>query len=243
MTIFVGVTLKPTPAMAFFRLEEKHIRPVVFAATGLFLCLAILYFSPADIPHKISFALATLFVASLWLVPWPMSMALLFSALGDYAGSCGIFLAQMGFFAVAHIFMIGFFVCRWIRKVEPDKKLTAKAKGQAFIFLLMTLALLGFVFTKVVPCAPEGIIRTGTGIYAILISSMLFFALLQRSSLYALGAVLFVFSDFILAWNKFVEPVEYSRYLIMVPYYLGQWLLFVRSTPYRIRTNLRTMRF
>ena len=133
--------------MAFFRLEEKHIRPVVFAATGLFLCLAILYFSPADIPHKISFALATLFVASLWLVPWPMSMALLFSALGDYAGSCGIFLAQMGFFAVAHIFMIGFFVCRWIRKVEPDKKLTAKAKGQAFIFLLMTLALLGFVFT------------------------------------------------------------------------------------------------
>jgi uncharacterized membrane protein YhhN len=72
---------------------------------------------------------------------------------------------------------------------------------------------------------------------------MLYFALLQRSSLYALGAVLFVFSDFILAWNKFVDPIEHSRYLIMIPYYLGQLLLFVRSTPYRIRTATRTMRF
>ena len=72
---------------------------------------------------------------------------------------------------------------------------------------------------------------------------MLFFALLQRSSLYALGAVLFVFSDFILAWNKFVGPVEHRDLLVMTTYFMGQLLLFVRSTPYRIRSGARTMRF
>ena len=33
-----------------------------------------------------------------------------------------------------------------------------------------------------------------------------------------------------LAWNRFVEPLEYERYLIMVPYYLGQIFLFLRAS-------------
>ena len=72
---------------------------------------------------------------------------------------------------------------------------------------------------------------------------MLMMALLQRSSLYALGAVLFVFSDFILAWNKFVEPIPYRNYLVLGSYFLAQWLLFIRATPYRIKHPLRLMRF
>jgi uncharacterized membrane protein YhhN len=55
--------------------------------------------------------------------------------------------------------------------------------------------------------------------------------------------VLFVFSDFILAWNKFVEPIEHSRILIMTTYYLAQYLLFIRSTPYRVKNGLRLFRF
>ena len=138
---------------------------------------------------------------------------------------------------------IWFFIRRWLTKVEADKKLTAKVKGQIFVFLLLIAALMAVVFTKIVPCSPAGVIRTGVSIYAVLISTMLFFALLQRSSLYALGAVLFVFSDFILAWNKFVGPVEHRDLLVMTTYFMGQLLLFVRSTPYRIRSGARTMRF
>lgn len=228
--------------MPIFRLKENGIRPAVYVATGLFLCLALLYFSPVAIPHKISFPLAVLALSSLWLAPWQMTVAFMFSALGDYSGSCNEFLAQMGFFGAAHIFMVMFFIRRWLDKVEPDRRLTAKAKGNIFMLMLMIMALLGFIFTKVVPHAPEGAVRAGTGIYAVLISAMLFFALLQRSSLYALGAVLFVFSDFILAWNRFVGPIEYSGWLIMIPYYLGQWLLFVRSTPYKVKFSIRKMR-
>jgi uncharacterized membrane protein YhhN len=72
---------------------------------------------------------------------------------------------------------------------------------------------------------------------------MLYFALMQRSSLFAIGAVMFVFSDFILAWNKFVDPIQYSRLLIMIPYYTGQFLLFMRSTPYKVKPGLRGFRF
>lgn len=72
---------------------------------------------------------------------------------------------------------------------------------------------------------------------------MLIAAMLQRSSLYALGAVLFVFSDFIFAWNLFVEPIHGAGYMIMIPYYMAQWLFFIRSTPYRIAPEMRILRF
>ena len=229
--------------MSMFRLDEKKIRPVALAAAGLFLLFAMLFFSPVKIPHKIAFTLGSAFIASLWLCPWQISLALLFSALGDYFGSCHVFLAQMGSFAAAHVFYIWYFVKRWKRKMEKKGKPTAKGRGFAFMLMILTAALLTVVFIRIVPCTPEGIIRIGVAVYAILISTMLFFALMQRSSLFAIGAVLFVFSDFILAWNKFVDPIEYSRLLIMIPYYAGQFFLFMRSTPYRVQPGLRGFRF
>ena len=229
--------------MAIFRLAPDKVKPAAISASVVFLACALFFFSPVRLPHKITLTLASAFIASLWLCPWQISLALLFSALGDYFGSCHIFLAQMGFFALGHIFYVWFFVHRWLTKVEPDRKLTAKVKGQALVYLMLVAAILFVAFTKIAPCADAGVIRTGVCIYAVLISAMLFSALMQRSSLYALGAVLFVFSDFILAWNKFVEPIEQNRLLIMVPYYLGQYLLFIRSTPYKVKKGLRLFRF
>ena len=60
-----------------------------------FVCLAVLYFIPADIPHKIAFPLAALTAASLWLCPWQISLALAASAAGDLAGSFGNLIVQM----------------------------------------------------------------------------------------------------------------------------------------------------
>lgn len=229
--------------MAIFKLDPGKVKPAAITASVIFLACALFFFSPVKLPHKITLTLASAFIASLWLCPWQISLALLFSALGDYFGSCHIFLAQMGFFAVGHVFYVWFFVHRWLTKVEPDRKLTAKVKGQAMVYLLLVAAILFVAFTKIVPCADAGVIRIGVCVYAVLISAMLFFALMQRSSLYALGAVLFVFSDFILAWNKFVDPIQHSGLLIMTTYYLGQYLLFIRSTPYRVKPGLRIFRF
>lgn len=229
--------------MAVFRLEDRFLKPAVLTATGLFLCMAAIFFLPVDIPHKVSFPLIILSAAGLWLLPWQMLLAMIFSAAGDYMGSCGNFIGQMGFFALAHVWLITFFISRYRRKVERDGKLTTKTKGYLAIMTFCVGALLVFVLTNITSHAPEGVIRIGTQIYAALICTMLMMALLQRSSLYALGAVLFVFSDFILAWNKFVEPIPYRNYLVLGSYFLAQWLLFIRATPYRIKHSLRLMRF
>lgn len=229
--------------MAILRLRDRYTGPVALAATGLFLITALMYFLPIEIQSKIAIPVGIAALASFWLCPWEITMALLFSALGDLAGSYSNFLLQMGSFGIGHIWYITFFIKRYFKKVEPDFKLTAKTKGYMAMVIFCVLMLLTTAFVRIVPCAPAGIIRTGTGIYACLICTMLVMALLQRSSLYALGAVLFVFSDFILAWNKFVEPVTYSRLLIMIPYYAAQWLLFIRSTPFRVAPEMRIMRF
>ena len=229
--------------MAILKINEKHTTAAAITASVIFLCACVIFFLPVEIPHMITICTSILTIASLWLCPWQITMALLFSTLGDHMGSCNNFLGQMGFFAVGHIWFIIYFFQRYFSKVEPDRKLTGKAKGYLTIVIFCTLALLSVVFFKIAPDAPAGIIRIGVCIYACLISTMMVMALLQRSSLFALGALFFVFSDFILAWNKFVEPVPYRNYLVLVTYFLAQWLLFIRSTKYRVAPEMRILRF
>jgi alkenylglycerophosphocholine/alkenylglycerophosphoethanolamine hydrolase len=226
--------------MAILKMKETCVKPVVFAVTALFLVGTAIFFSPLEIPHKLCIPMGIIVLSSFWLTPWEITLALLFSIIGDYAGSCHNFMAQMGSFAVAHIFYVVFFIRRFIRK---DYKLTTKMKGYLLMLGICTAALLSFVFVKIVPSAPAGVLRIGVGIYAILICTMLYTALMQRSSLYALGAVLFVVSDFILAWNKFVEPVPYRTILVIGTYLSAQWLLFVRATPYRVPHPVHLLRF
>ena len=229
--------------MGLLRLKDNLTRPVALTATGLFLCAAAIFFLPVDLPYKITIPLTILGISALWLCPWQITMALLFSTLGDHMGSCNNFLGQMGFFAVGHVFYVIYFAGRYFRRVEPDRKLTGKAKGYLAMVVFCALALLCAAFFKIAPGAPAGIIRIGVCIYATLISLMMITAMLQRSSLFALGAILFVFSDFILAWNKFVEPVPYRHYLVLVSYFLAQWLLFIRSTKFRVGPEMRLLRF
>lgn len=229
--------------MSIFNIHTKHVKAAAIASSIAFLCAAILYFSPVELDHKIAIALTILTFASLWLCPLPITFAMAFSAIGDYFGSCSNFIGQMGFFALAHVSFIFFFVDRYFKKVEPDFKLTGKAKGFLALMIMCAALILYVAFTRILPEASEGIVRTGVGIYACLICTMLISAMLQRSSLYALGALLFVFSDFTLAWNKFVDPIEHSRYFIIVPYYLAQWLLYIRSTSFRVGPEMRLMRF
>lgn len=229
--------------MSVFAVKDNAVKPIVFATTGLFLALVVMYYLPVPVAHKLCFPVALLCIASLWLTRWEITCALLFSALGDLAGSCGNFLLQIASFAVAHIFFITFFMRRYLSKVEMDRKFTMKAKGYLAMMGFCIALLLVIVFVKVVPAVPEGILRIGVSIYAILICLMLFCAMLQRSSLYALGALLFVMSDFMLAWNKFIEPVPCREILVLGTYFMAQWLLFVRATPYRVKHPVRLLRF
>lgn len=229
--------------MGILRIKDHKTTGAAVAASLIFLAGSIFYYIPVEIPHKVTIPLATLAIASLWLCPWQMTLAFLFSAIGDYFGSCNNFILQMGSFAIAHVWIVTYFADRYFKKVERDKKLTAKAKGYFTMVIFCTIALLAIAFIKIVPVAEPGIIKIGVSVYACLIGAMMLAALLQRSSVFAIGAVLFVFSDFILAWNMFVEPVPYNGYLILISYYAAQWLLFIRATPLRIAPEMRLLRF
>ncbi len=191
----------------------------------LFFALAILYFSPVQLPSKLAYPVAFLGLMALLdfrHIGISMALGLVFSALGDWQGTQGNFLGQMGFFGLAHVAYLCYFVRR--SKNVPNWK---RAIGYS-----MTSAMMigGFAFIVIVPEVPTGIIKIGVSIYIVLIMTMMFTAFLQRDWLFALGAALFVISDFILAWNKFLNPIPHASWFIMVPYYLAQWLLYYRAT-------------
>lgn len=240
---FLTILAVNYPDMSTFRISERGVRSGAIASTVVFACLAALYFIPADIPHKIAFPLAALTAASLWLCPWQITVALAASAAGDLAGSYSSLIVQMGMFAIAHALFIWYFIKRYREKVRRTGKPTEKTTGYIFLIICMCLVAAAFSYAKIVSNTPAGILRTGCGIYVALICIMLCLAFLQRSSLYALGALLFVFSDFILGWNLFTAPIKNAGWLIMVPYYLGQWLIYIRSTSFRVGPEMRLMRF
>ena len=229
--------------MATFKIKESHVRPLVSATTAVFILLAAANALAAFPHHALCLAVGALCIGSLWLTPWEITLALLFSALGDLCGSCGNLPAQMGTFAIAHILYIYFFARRYHRKVEPDGKLTARAKGFLMMMSFCILSLLALVFVKVVPAAPEGILQVGVGIYAVIICTMMLTAMLQRSMFYALGALLFAISDLALAWNMFVVPVPNADIVILRTYFGADWLLLIRASPYKVPQQIHLLRF
>ena len=69
-------------------------------------------------------------------------------------------------------------------------------------------------------------------VYAMTISIMLLFALKgfmnwhkPANSYILIGAIIFVASDSILAFDKFYAPIQYSSFFIMITYLTAQYLI------------------
>ena len=82
-------------------------------------------------------------------------------------------------------------------------------------------------------------LRFAVAAYMAVISAMLATALATGNVLAAAGAVLFVASDSMIAWDRFVRPFAWAPVAIMVTYHLGQAglvasLLHARSCPVRL---------
>ena len=203
-------------------------KKLLWFTAAAFVLLAVLYFLPFNIPFKKSFPLAILFLMSFCLQSWAIVAAMLCSLAGDVAGDLHQFVPQMGFFAIAHLFFLALGLKNKRAKGKP-------VKGWWFALVtLFAVALYYFASEKIIPFAPAGVVRTCMYVYAGLIVVMMWSALMQRDWMWGLGVVLFVFSDMILAVNKFVSPLPDERFLIMVPYYAAQLLIFVRCAKERL---------
>lgn len=147
---------------------------------------------------------------------FPIGVALLASSVGDAMGAKGFFIPQMLFFAFAH----GAYTRYFLTRAKP-----------AFRFIPCVIAgvLLAFLFVFILPEVPDPVERVGVGVYGVVIAAMLY-SVLQFGGAYAAwfraAALLFVFSDALIAWNRFVAPVPCRTYVVMITYYSAQYLFY-----------------
>jgi uncharacterized membrane protein YhhN len=147
-----------------------------------------------------------------------MVIALLFSALGDWLlGMNGVmgdlFVAGLGSFLIAQLCYAQLF---WRHRSPDDRRRWLAAA------YLPVAALLAWI---VLPAAGE--MRIPVLVYMLAITAMVTgAALAARPLLLFAGALCFAFSDGVIAINKFVTEVPHAGLLIMLSYYLAQWLLW-----------------
>ena len=189
--------------------------------TLLFAAGAALFFTNAAvIPYQVAYPvlLLSLSLFYLRLKPLiPVGAALLLSAVGDAAGAGGMFIPQMLFFALAH----GAYMCYFLPQ--------AQVAPRPFVWPVLT-ALLLFLFVCIVPRAADPAERAGVAVYGLVVAGMLYSALQYRGAYAAwfrLAALLFVFSDSVIAWGRFVAPVPCRTYVVMITYYAAQYLFYL----------------
>ena len=199
----------------------QRISRTLCLTTRFFAAGAALVFTKAAvIPYKVAYPvlLLSLSLFYLRLKPLiPVGAALLLSAVGDAAGAGGMFIPQMLFFALAH----GAYMCYFL----PQAQLAPRP----FVWPVLT-ALLLFLFVCIVPRAADPAERAGVAVYGLVIAGMLYSALQYRGAYAAwfrLAALLFVFSDSVIAWGRFVAPVPCRTYVVMITYYAAQYLFYL----------------
>lgn len=147
-----------------------------------------------------------------------MVAALLFSALGDWLlGMNGVrgdlFVAGLGSFLLAQLAYAQLF---W-RHRSRDRRRRLLALAWLPVAALLAWLVLPGAGTMAVPVT----------LYMLAITAMVTgAALADRPLLLFAGALAFAFSDATIALNRFVAPLPQAGLVIMLSYYLAQWLLW-----------------
>ena len=185
---------------------------------GVYLILA-LYFFIAE--HSSWFiAMPVLFMGFATLAHsrqggWAIPVALFMSAIGDYQGSEHNFILQILFFALAHIFYITDFLSK--RKFSKINRALAVIP---FIYAIVY----GVIVIRNMSNMAE---MVAVAIYAAIIATMGASALtldIKRKWWYVAAAILFIFSDSVIVYNKYIERIPNASLWIMTTYYAAQGL-------------------
>ncbi len=183
-------------------------------SVAIFLILAVAFFYI----RSWFVAIPTLFAAIVTAVNGKdggklIPLALLASAAGDYAGSTGNFIMQIAFFAVAHIFYICDFAPR--RAKERSNLRIAIPLG------VVTISYLGFVLSHI----ESHIEFVAVAMYGLIIFTMGASAIFQqrpRKWWYVAAALLFILSDSLIVFNKYIGTIPHRTFWVMTTYYAAQ---------------------
>ena len=121
------------------------------------------------------------------------------------------FRSGLAAFLLGHLaFIAGFAALAW----APDR------------MLLGTFILVGVAVgaPRILAGAPRGL-RIPVGVYTLVIVAMFAASWMPHRPLAVIGALLFLISDFWLAWNRFVRPAPGGRLAVMITYHLALGLL------------------
>ncbi|MGG1636136.1 lysoplasmalogenase [Paenibacillus sp. NRS-1760] len=119
-------------------------------------------------------------------------------------------------FLFAHLAYVAAFVTRWR---FSRYHLLALIPIAAYSFLLLNR-----LHTDILVGGNAGL-WIPVLIYVVVISIMIWSAVISRSWIAVTGAILFFMSDSLLAWNMFVTSISWAGYGVMISYYLAQFLL------------------
>ncbi|MFV5685923.1 lysoplasmalogenase [Flavobacterium sp. GB2R13] len=157
-------------------------------------------------------------------------IALTFSWMGDvillFAYKAEIyFIIGLVAFLISHIAYIVLF----------SKQLRINSsRNKAVFWVGITVIIVYLILMLSILLPTLGDLKIPIFVYAIILSTMLLFAFKgylkwskPAGTYILLGAVIFVSSDSILAFNKFYEPIRFSSFLIMATYLLAQYLIIV----------------
>jgi uncharacterized membrane protein YhhN len=162
--------------------------------------------------------------------------ALIFSWIGDILLTWKepvYFLSGLCAFLVAHLFYIATYYS------ETNFKQFNLLKQKPYL-VLPYLVIVGFFLFKT--HEKLGMFIIPVGIYSLVLGTMSSFALNRYKNVTEnsfwftyIGSLLFMFSDFVIGWTVFAQPLEHSSLIIMNTYITGQFLiikgLIHQSTP------------
>ncbi|RZL32066.1 MAG: lysoplasmalogenase [Pedobacter sp.] len=133
------------------------------------------------------------------------------------------FMLGLGAFLIAHLFYIAAFYLDSTNKIEVERRYVLPI---FFVFGFFCMSYYMFLRPSL------GSMNIPVLIYSFTITLMAIMAALRYGKTNSksfvwilLGAILFVASDSILAYNKFVERIEMGNLLIMITYMLAQFLI------------------
>lgn len=199
--IYIGILLFNQDEIAWF------LKPVLLP----FLILGV--FFSGSFPSKKLLLVALSF-------SWIGDIILLFAERDEL-----FFIAGLIAFLISHIVYILLF----------NKQLKYKNRKNKAVFWIGVTSIIMYLIVMVSILLPRlGDLTMPVFVYALVISTMLLFAFKgfltweEPGNWFVLiGAIAFVSSDSILAFNKFYAPIVMSSFLIMVTYLIAQYLIVV----------------
>lgn len=184
---------------------DWYMKPVLLPILGL-----AVYLSESFTTKKI--------LLTALLFSWIGDVILLFADKGEL-----YFIFGLVAFLLSHLVYIALF----------SKQQNTRINDNKLIFGLGIIAILAYFAIMVTTLFPKlGPLKIPVLVYAIVITTMLFFAFkgslkwaIPANQYIFIGAIVFVSSDSILAFNKFYAPITHASFFIMATYCMAQYLI------------------